>query len=137
MTQEFIPYEQALELKKLGFDEQFFAFYLADTLFTSNDIIYNSTDIPVIKAPLYHQAFRWFREKYELSSWIYNSNLEKGVVSVEAENLLWKPEIQESKISQFGGHNIRYKHDLKAGYIQEWTELHDKIIPWNTIRYIF
>ena len=67
----------------------------------------------------------------------HKSNLEKGVVSVESENLLWKPEIQESKISQFGGHNIRYKHDLKAGYIQEWTELHDKIIPWNTIRYIF
>lgn len=53
------------------------------------------------------------------------------------ENLLWRPEIQEGKISQYGGENIRYRHDLKAQYIKEWTELHDSIIPWNTIRYIF
>jgi spore photoproduct lyase len=53
------------------------------------------------------------------------------------ENLLWKPKIQESKVSEYGGINIRYKHDLKAEYIKQWTELHDEIIPWNTIRYIF
>ncbi len=54
-----------------------------------------------------------------------------------AEELLWKPNIQEGKISQYGGENIRYNHKFKAQYIREWTELHDKIIPWNTIRYIF
>ena len=70
MEKEFIPYEQALELKELGFDEQCLAYYLADTLFTSNDIVYNSTDIPVIKAPLYQQVFRWFREKHNLKSWV-------------------------------------------------------------------
>jgi spore photoproduct lyase len=53
------------------------------------------------------------------------------------ENLLWNPDIQEAKISQYGGENIRYKHDLKAEYIRQWTELHDKILPKNTIRYIF
>jgi spore photoproduct lyase len=57
--------------------------------------------------------------------------------NLPGENLLWKPEIQEGKISQYGGKNIRYKHNLKAQYIKEWTKLHDDIIPWNTIRYIF
>ena len=57
--------------------------------------------------------------------------------NLPGESLLWKPEIQEEKISQYGGENIRYKHKLKAQYIKEWTELHDNIIPWNTIRYIF
>ena len=38
------------------------------------------------------------------------------------ENLLWKPKIQESKVSEYGGINIRYKHDLKAEYIKQWTE---------------
>ena len=57
--------------------------------------------------------------------------------NLPGEELLWKPEIQESKKSQYGGDNIRYRHDLKAEYIKQWTELHDKIIPWNTIRYIF
>ena len=53
------------------------------------------------------------------------------------EELLWKPEIQEKKISQYGGANLRYNHIYKGDYIKEWTELHDEIIPWNTIRYIF
>lgn len=57
--------------------------------------------------------------------------------NLPGEHLLWNPAIQEDKISQYGGKNIRYKHDLKAQYIKEWTELHDQIIPWNTIRYIF
>jgi spore photoproduct lyase len=56
---------------------------------------------------------------------------------IPGENLLWKPEIQERKKSQYGGENVRYKHDLKAEFIKEWTTLHDQIIPWNTIRYIF
>ena len=57
--------------------------------------------------------------------------------NLSGEELLWNPDIQESKISQYGGDNIRYKHNLKSDYINQWSELHDKIIPWNTIRYIF
>lgn len=57
--------------------------------------------------------------------------------NIPGEDLLWRPDIQEDKISEFGGKNIRYKHGLKAEYIRQWTELHDEIIPWNTIRYIF
>ncbi len=59
------------------------------------------------------------------------------VNKLPGENLLWRPDIQENKISQYGGENIRYKHNLKTQYIQQWTELHDEIIPWNIIRYIF
>ena len=53
------------------------------------------------------------------------------------EEILWKPEIQEPKISQYGGSNIRYRSSDKLEYIKQFTELHDAIIPWNTIRYIF
>lgn len=53
------------------------------------------------------------------------------------EHLLWRPEIQEPKISQFGGQNVRYKYGLKAQAINQFRELHDRVIPWNTIRYIF
>lgn len=57
--------------------------------------------------------------------------------NISGEDLLWKLEIQESKISQYGGDNIRYKYQLKAQYIEEFKKLHQEIIPWNTIRYIF
>jgi spore photoproduct lyase len=53
------------------------------------------------------------------------------------EDLIWKPEIQETKISQYGGENIRYVSSDKSRYIEEFRKLHDNIIPWNTIRYIF
>jgi spore photoproduct lyase len=55
----------------------------------------------------------------------------------EAEKLLWVPEFQENKISSYGSKNIRYKWQLKNKYIQDFVKLHDEIIPWNTIRYIF
>jgi len=66
-----------------------------------------------------------------------NKHAYNVVNNLSGEDLLWNPDIQEDKISQYGGKNIRYKVNLKSKYIQEWTELHNKIIPWNTIRYIF
>jgi len=56
---------------------------------------------------------------------------------IMGEELLWTPSIQESKESQYGGKNIRYAQGCKSNYIKQFTELHDAIIPWNTIRYIF
>lgn len=56
---------------------------------------------------------------------------------VKGENLLWQPAIQETKTSNYGGENIRYRLSYKSKYIEEFTNLHNSIIPWNTIRYIF
>ena len=56
---------------------------------------------------------------------------------IPGEELLWRPDLQEDKVSEYGGENIRYIAFLKAKYIKAWTKQHDKIIPWNTIRYIF
>ena len=59
MSKEFIPYEQALELKELGFKKD-------------NDfgLLYKGDDIPSI---LYQQAFRWFRENYNLLGGVYSN----------------------------------------------------------------
>jgi len=53
------------------------------------------------------------------------------------EKLLWNPEIQEAKVSSYGGENVRYKRKYKSQWINKWRALHDSVIPWNTIRYIF
>ena len=55
----------------------------------------------------------------------------------KAELQLWRPDLQEIKTSQYGGRNLRYKIDLKRKFIKDFVSLHDRIIPWNTIRYIF
>jgi hypothetical protein len=63
---EFVTYEQSLALKELGFNEECFGYYVITTLLITTDNVYDSKEIPVIKAPLKQQVFRWFREKYEL-----------------------------------------------------------------------
>jgi hypothetical protein len=66
MTQEFIPYEQALALKELGFDEPCVGYYENDVLILCYDSKQDYELLLNCAAPLYQQAFRWFREKYDL-----------------------------------------------------------------------
>jgi hypothetical protein len=82
MNLEFIPYEQALELKRLGFDEKCLGHYNGkgdSSIYFNNKRDASGDYIPFIKherltwfgAPLYSQAFRWFREKHKLHNGIY------------------------------------------------------------------
>ena len=65
MNKEFISYDQALELKELGFDDYNIAWYaIVDEKPKIVFLNYGSH----LCAPLYQQAFRWFREKYRLYS---------------------------------------------------------------------
>jgi spore photoproduct lyase len=57
--------------------------------------------------------------------------------NISGEDMLWTPEIQEDKISGNGEKNIRYKHVLKREYVNQFKALHEILIPWCTIRYIF
>ena len=66
IEKDFIPYEEALALKELGFNEPCFGYFIAGQLFVTSDTVYNSLDIPVCKAPTFSQAFRWFRENHNL-----------------------------------------------------------------------
>jgi hypothetical protein len=78
MTQEFVPYQLALELKQLGFDEPCFGRF--DGRGKNKGKIWyempntGQDSIPVgdVLAPTYSQAFRWFREQQEwpIESWI-------------------------------------------------------------------
>jgi hypothetical protein len=71
MTKEFIPYEQALALKELGFDEPCFGLYHSDkTFYPTQCKSHEQYHGQICSAPLYQQAFRWFREKYNLQVYI-------------------------------------------------------------------
>jgi hypothetical protein len=78
MNKEFIPYEQALELKELGFNEGCLKKYDADgdlSIDTQNGYYVNQHLSKSTSAPLYQQAFRWFREKYEFTYSIGRTNI--------------------------------------------------------------
>jgi hypothetical protein len=78
MNKEFIPYEQALELKGLGFDEPCFGGYYSNqdnvNLWFFKEAKNSDRDERVREgfatAPLYQQAFRWFRDKCRLNHFI-------------------------------------------------------------------
>jgi hypothetical protein len=89
---EFIPYEQALALKELGFDEPCLAHWYNETPTNSegqclvyykkpwdNQKIINGVIRDYYFAPTYSQAFRWFREKYGLHAWIINAEDNRNV----------------------------------------------------------
>ena len=75
MTKEFIPHEEALALKELGFDEECFGYYTDRKLFTFQDENGEAWLHSDIQAPLYQQAFRWFREKYNIQGYIHSSTV--------------------------------------------------------------
>ena len=81
MNRESISYEQALDLKELGFDEPCFKGYTEEykTLINfsnthTNTSVKNALPTKSFTAPLYHQTFRWFREKHDLDSHVYRPN---------------------------------------------------------------
>ena len=83
MNKEFIPYQQALELKELGFDEPCFGYYENQ----DKKLVIHYNNLPLTEGqqkrpnlfkidnrnsvlsqwatavPTYSQAFRWFRDK--------------------------------------------------------------------------
>ncbi len=64
MKNEFVPYDVALAMKELGFNEECLGW------FRDKVILYGEKDgydeVYGLKAPLYQQAFRWFRDNYHL-----------------------------------------------------------------------
>ncbi len=77
MNKEFVTYEQALALKELRFNEDTICVY--NSYFHLKGCITSSIDGDYVKrdkwddrlaAPTYSQAFRWFREKLEVESFV-------------------------------------------------------------------
>ena len=77
MNKEFIPYEEALALKELGFDEMYFGQYFVFEGESEPILCYDEDQYHIVKdnpnvkietilSPTYSQAFRWFREKHSL-----------------------------------------------------------------------
>jgi DNA repair photolyase len=55
----------------------------------------------------------------------------------KAEDVLWRPELQEVKYSQTGGRNVRYKKGLKKELVDNVVTMIEKELPYCKIRYAF
>lgn len=66
MEKQFVPYDLALRLKKLGFDEKCFGVYYSK----DGDVrIYDGNESG--DAPLWQQAFDWFRDEHNMSGEVF------------------------------------------------------------------
>lgn len=98
MQKDFISYYLALELKLLGFDEPCFGYYREDKSLTYTGIISQNTNSfwlaspnKIITAPLFSQAFRFFRNKgVSISLDTHDSNVHQFYIK-------WKTKDNEPK----------------------------------------
>ena len=101
-VKEFAPYQPSLDMKELGFDEPCFGYYIETgewipASYSQKGTIYPSNSDLMkewVSAPLYQQAFRFFREKYGLF-------VAPSVISYENDPYLWFFEIN-STVLLFG-----------------------------------
>ncbi|KQO60456.1 MULTISPECIES: spore photoproduct lyase family protein [unclassified Methylobacterium] len=54
-----------------------------------------------------------------------------------AEDLLWRPDIQEEKRSQGGGDNLRYRSGWKGRWIARFKDHLAELMPYCQVRYAF
>lgn len=57
--------------------------------------------------------------------------------SEPVRDLLWRPDIQEAKDSQYAPDNIRYQYELKRQLIHDFKSLYSEFFDLSNIRYIF
>jgi spore photoproduct lyase family protein len=54
-----------------------------------------------------------------------------------AEELLWRPDLQEPKVSQNGQRNVRYRRGMKAEMVRRFLEIVERHARWCRVRYAF
>ena len=113
MEKEFVPYKQALALKELlGFDEECLKIWEKTMLFTT---LVNPEEFKRVvserytKAPTFSQAFRWFREKYDLRIWI-ESNY--GVAKFEYVIATTNPNFIDKQFNDFSSYKTYEEAEL-------------------------
>jgi hypothetical protein len=112
MNKEFIPYEQALELKELGYNVQYFGEYfemdgekyIVDDKHARDGWWLEHAEELNVNAVLYQQAFKFLREKYNLyPEIIYSARDKKWVCQtsdcIGFELLGWYQTYEEAELA--------------------------------------
>ncbi len=114
LEKEFIPYEQALALKDLGFGESCYAWYVSKTYGLEFGLVHVEELIKdAILAPTYSQAFRWFREIYNFRGFIgFRPNVKQFDCHIYDMSLSGKEYVEQRTMEE-------YNKDPKVGTYEE------------------
>ena len=110
MQKEFIPYELALELKELGYNQSDYLnwYNLKGKLQWDSEYSESEFSKKCCSAPLYQQVFRWFRERYNLN----------GILNHYPNTKLW----------DFSVHDLRWTGKEFIGYVKK----EDRSVRYST-----
>ena len=122
LEKDFIPYEEALALKELGFNEPCFGYWKS-----KNWIIQEKTRTDgythadqECSAPTFSQAFRWFRNKHNLNPLIAFCEY-----AIESENA-WKYTLDNpTKILMWDGKFNTYE-EAELACLKKLIEIKNK-----------
>lgn len=112
IDEEFIPYEEALALKELGFDEPSIAYYIKSTetlcnaSYTNDNVEFRKVTLDEIYkdyclSPTWRQAFKWFRENYNIDAAVYPVRFKNSIEEIETSDLDYSYMIIIRGITQF------------------------------------
>jgi hypothetical protein len=131
MKNEFVPYEQSLELKELGFDEPCIGnyYYTKELKIYGGDLLkIKNSDMGTVTAPLFRQVFKWFREKFELHSFI----------DCKWKNLGWEYELVDlnkmEKISCIGNYGYKTSEEAELACLIKLIEIAKKGPDWDRLK---
>ena len=101
MEKEFVPYELGVKLKELGFNEKCIAYHKDNEIYQEAGVCYVNSDFePTMvwdemlpnkncTAPLWRQAFRWFRERHGLQGYVYSTTVRGGKEGKHFSDYCW------------------------------------------------
>jgi hypothetical protein len=135
MNKEFVPYEQALALKELGFDEPCLFAYNQDDenkLMTAPQLSSYQINsgknsdkgkLNKVSAPLYQQAFKWLYQKLDIKN---------GTMPLDTESQLGKSKVHNhiGTFDSLEDANKAYKEEKKK-YILSIAEQYKKQLNIN------
>jgi hypothetical protein len=87
MEKEFVPYELALRMKGLGFDERCFRYEAVKKICAYPSCTIDSS-VESLPIPVWQQAFRWFREKYKIHHRVDIQDLSENLYDYEILEVL-------------------------------------------------
>lgn len=106
MEKEFVPYVLSKQIKQLGFNEECFGYYVDVEVANPFLVINRISDTQggyFTLAPLWQQAFRWFREKYGIIGNVNDNCILENTYSISISKIF------DSRILYVNGRN----HNLK------------------------
>lgn len=117
MENQFVPYELALQLKQLGYSQirienqnkNIFGYYYQQKFIPNRGLrLHENFNLELsISAPLWQQAFDWFREKYDLHIEILPRYQPK---KLNTEKVLYSWAISGKNFEEYNGHSDVLNH---------------------------